>query len=222
MGLREEKKRRQRQAILDTAVALFREQGFERTRVSDVTERLSISEVTFFNYFATKGSVLEAAADDMLDRATALLRHDLADDDVRPVPERMEEVVRAFAVNFAGDREFAALLAAHAWLWSERHGQETSELLTTMLRHGQRRGEVRSDAPADQLAELFMAVMLVTIRNWLIRKEEESLDERLVRAWRILRDGAMRPPAAADGNVPVPLEGNDIPLSRPRRARSKR
>jgi len=219
MGLREEKKRRQRQAIVDTAVALFREQGFERTRVSDVTERLSISEVTFFNYFPTKGAVLEAAADDMLDRATALLRHDVADD-VRPVPERLEEVVRAFAVNFAGDRDFAALLAAHAWLWSERHGQETSELLTNLLAHGQRRGEVSSDAPADQLAELFMAVMLVTIRNWLIRKEEEeSLDERLVRAWRILRDGAMRPTPA---DVPVSLEGNGIHRSRPRRARSKR
>src|SRR6266513_3645886 len=221
MGLREEKKRRQRQAILDTAVGLFREQGYERTRVSDVTERLSISEVTFFNYFATKGSVLEAAADDMLDRATALLRHDVATD-TRPVPERLEELVRAFAVNFAGDREFAALLAAHAWLWSERHGQETSELLTNLLEQGQRRGEVSRDAPADQLAELFMAVMLVTIRNWLIRKEEESLDERLVRAWRILRDGAMRPMPAAAGTVPIPLEGGAIRLSRPRRARSKR
>jgi len=221
MGLREEKKRRQRQAIVDTAVALFREQGFERTRVSDVTERLSISEVTFFNYFATKGAVLEAAADDMLDRATALLRHDVADD-VRPVPARLEEVVRAFAVNFAGDRDFAALLAAHAWLWSERHGQETAELLTNLLEHGQQRGEVSSDAPADQLAELFMAIMLVTIRNWLIRKEQESLDERLVRAWRILRDGAMRPTPAGVDNVPVPLEGSGIHRSRPRRTRSKR
>ena len=221
MGLREEKKRRQRQAILDTAVGLFREQGFERTRVSDVTERLSISEVTFFNYFATKGSVLEAAADDMLDRATALLRRDVADD-TRPVPERLEELVRAFAVNFAGDREFAALLAAHAWLWSAGHGQETSELLTDLFEHGQRRGEVSSDAPADQLAELFMAVMLVTIRNWLISKEEEPLDERLVRAWRILRDGAMRPTPAAAGKVSVPLEGSGVHLSRPRRARSKR
>src|SRR5947207_12374027 len=135
MGLREEKKQRQRQAILDTAVALFREQGFERTRVSDVTGRLRISEVTFFNYFPTKGSELEAAADDMLDRASALLRDDLVDD-ARPVPERIEEVVRAFAVNFAGDREFAALLAVHAWLWSERHGQETSKLMTTLLEHG--------------------------------------------------------------------------------------
>ena len=220
MGLREEKKRRQRQAILDTAVGLFREQGFERTRVSDVTERLSISEVTFFNYFATKGAVLEAAADDMLDRATALLRRDVAEDS--PVPERVEELVRAFAVNFAGDREFAALLATHAWLWSAGHGQETSALLTNLFEHGQRRGEVSSDAPADQLAELFMAVMLVTIRNWLLRNEEESLDERLVRAWRILRDGAMRPTPAAAGKVPVPLEGNELHRSRPRRARSKR
>ena len=221
MGLREEKKQRQRQAILDTAVSLFREQGFERTRVSDVTERLRISEVTFFNYFATKGSVLEAAADDMLARATALLRQDVAGD-VQPVPERLEEVVRAFAVNFAGDREFTALLAMHTWLWSAGHGQETAQLLTTLLEHGQRRGEVAGDIPAEQLAELFMAVMLVTIRNWLIGKEEEPLDQRLIRAWRILRDGAMRPTPAAPGNGPVPVEANRIDRSRPKRARSKR
>ena len=71
MGLREEKKEQQRQAILETAVGLFRERGFEQTRVQDVTDRLRISEATFFNYFPTKQSVLEAAAVDLLDRTTA-------------------------------------------------------------------------------------------------------------------------------------------------------
>jgi hypothetical protein len=141
--------------------------------------------------------VLQAAADDMLDRATAVLRQDVADDR-RPIPELIEEVVRAFAVNFAGDREFAALLAAHAWLWSERHGQEVAHLLAALLGHGQQRGEVSDAAPAEQLAELFMAIMLVTIRNWLIGKEAEPLDERLMRAWRVLRDGAMRPSGMAE------------------------
>lgn len=215
MGLREEKKQRQRQAILDTAMALFREQGFEGTRVSDVTERLRISDVTFFNYFPTKGSVLEAAADDMLSRATTLLREDITDS--RPVPERLEEVVRAFALNFAGDREFAAQLALHTWLWSAGHGEATAKLLCPLLEEGQRRGEVRSDAPAEQLAELFLAIMLVTIRNWLINNEEEALDERLVRAWRILRDGAMGAQSRADKG---PTTGAASKIHRPRPGRS--
>ncbi len=221
MGLREEKKRRQRQAIIDTAVALFREQGFARTRVQDVTDRLHISEVTFFNYFATKGAVLHAAADDMLDRATTVLRQDVTDDS-RPVPDLIEEVVRGFAVNFAGDREFAGLLAAHAWLWSERNGQEVANLLSALLARGQRRGEVSDAAPAEQLAELFMAIMLVTIRNWLIGKETEPLDQRLLRAWRILRDGAMRPSGVAVARGAEPKGARSAPSGRTRKARSAR
>jgi AcrR family transcriptional regulator len=222
VGLREEKKRRQRQAIIDTAVALFREQGFEQTRVQDITGRLHISEVTFFNYFATKSSVLEAAADDMLDRATALLRQDLADTD-QPVPRSMEDVVRGFAVNFSGDREFARLLAVHAWLWSAGHGQEVTHLLTPLLERGQHRGEVSCAAPAEQLAEVFMAVMLVTIRNWLQGSPEEPLDERLIRAWTIIRDGAILHSPAAEPRSPGPIgEPGPPAAARLRRAASKR
>ena len=192
MGLRQEKKERQRQAILDTAIALFKERGFEGTRVQDVTERLRISEATFFNYFPTKQSVLEAAAVDVLDRSTALLYHDVVEDD-RPVPERLEELVRAFAANFAGDRDFAVLLAMHTQLWSQRGREQRAHLLLTrLLEEGQRRGEVVDGVPASQLAELFMALLLVTISNWLVGLAgEDALQERLLRAWQVLRDGAL-------------------------------
>jgi NADH dehydrogenase len=191
LGLRQEKKERQRQAILDTAMALFKERGFEGTRVQDVTERLRISEATFFNYFPTKQSVLEAAAVDVLDRSTALLYHDVVEDD-RPVPERLEELVRAFAANFAGDRDFTVLLAMHTQLWSQRGREHRAFLLMTQLfEEGQRRGEVLDDVPAAQLAELFMALLLVTISNWLVGHSDDPLHERLLRAWQVLRDGAL-------------------------------
>ena len=200
MGLREEKKQEQRQAILDVALELFRVQGFAATRVQDVTERLRISEGTFFNYFATKGAVLDAAADDILDRATVLLHHDVADHD-RAVLERLEELVREFAANFAGDRDFAVELALHTRLGLGREReQETHRFLTDLFGEGQRRGEIRSDVPARQLAELFMAMVLVTVSNWLLFPGDESppedegdegpLDEALLKAWVVFRDGA--------------------------------
>jgi NADH dehydrogenase len=202
MGLREEKKEQQRQAILEMAVGLFRERGFEQTRVQDVTDRLRISEATFFNYFPTKQSVLEAAAVDLLDRTMALL-HDDVEDEGRPVSERLEELVRSFATHFAGDREFAGLLALNAQLWLlRRQRRETYGLLTRLLDEGQRRGEIREDLPASQLAEMFTAVVLVTISNWLLAPdddagsetlEEDRLDERLLRAWQVLSDGASAP-----------------------------
>jgi len=214
MGLREEKKAEQRRAILATALELFRVQGFDATRVQDVTERLRISEGTFFNYFPTKAAVLDAAAVDVLDRATVLLHHDVADH-ARAVLARLEELVREFAANFAGDRDFAAQLALHTRLGLGREReQQTHRLLAELVEEGQRRGEIRADVPARRLAELFMAVVLVTVSNWLLfpgdeflptgDAEEGPLDEALLQAWIVFRDGtatapqpAKRPAAAA-------------------------
>lgn len=212
MGLREEKKLEQRRAILAVALELFRAQGFEATRVQEVTERLRISEGTFFNYFPSKAAVLDAAAVDILDRATILLHHDVADHD-RAVLERLEELVREFAANFAGDREFAVQLALHTRLGLGREReQQTHELLSDLFEEGQRRGEIRADVRPRQLAELFMAVVLVTVSNWLLFPGDESppaadeadegpLDESLLQAWIVFRDGtatrARRPSSPA-------------------------
>jgi AcrR family transcriptional regulator len=209
MGLREEKKQEQRAAILGVALELFRAQGFEATRVQDVTERLRISEGTFFNYFPSKAAVLDAAAVDILDRATILLHHDVADHD-RAVLERLEELVREFSANFAGDREFAAQLALHTRLGLGREREQlTHRFLADLFEEGQRRGEIRADVRPRQLAELFMAVVLVTVSNWLLFPGDESLpddddvadegplDEALLQAWVVFRDGTTTRPRAA-------------------------
>ncbi|HKN89474.1 MAG TPA: TetR/AcrR family transcriptional regulator [Acidimicrobiia bacterium] len=207
MGLREEKKQEQRRAILAVALELFRAQGFEATRVQDITERLRISEGTFFNYFPTKAAVLDAAAVDILDRATILLHHDVADHD-RAVLDRLEELVRDFAANFAGDREFAVQLALHTRLGLGREReQQTHRSLAELVEEGQRRGEIRADVGPRQLAELFMAVVLVTVSNWLLFPGDESppdddgddgpLDEALLQAWVVFRDGTATRPRPA-------------------------
>src|SRR6202008_3129932 len=58
LGLRERKKARLRQQIIDTAIKLFRKRGYENTRIDDVVEILEISQPTFFRYFPTKDAVL--------------------------------------------------------------------------------------------------------------------------------------------------------------------
>jgi AcrR family transcriptional regulator len=200
LGLREQKKQEQRRAILDVSLELFRDQGFESTRVSDVTERLRISEGTFFNYFPSKGAVLDAAAVDIIEEATALLHHDLLDHD-RAVLERLEEVLGDFAANFAGDREFATQLALHTRLGLGREREhEAHGVLAELFEEGQRRGEIRADVPARQLAEMFLALCLVTVSNWLLFPGDEALpgdedpdegplDEALLRVWAVFRDG---------------------------------
>jgi len=201
MGLREEKKRETRAGIVSTAVMLFREHGYERTRVQDVAEQLRISEATFFNYFPTKHAVLEAVADDLLDEAVERLRREAAED-TRPVPERLEELVRSFATGFADDRELAALLVAHTRFIQGETEREirAHALLTSLFASGQRRGEIRSDVGVAALASLFMASILAMVVSWVSDDEPgPGLEARLLDAYRVFAGGA----AAAGVDAPL-------------------
>jgi AcrR family transcriptional regulator len=197
MGLRAEKKEETRQAILEASLVLFRGKGFEDTRVQDVTGQLRISQATFFNYFPTKQAVLEAAAQELLDSTLQLLRTDVALVDA-PVPERLEELVRAFARHFAGDRELVELLASHTRFFLGTHTGghgDTHLLLTELFRQGQARGEVRADVPAAQLADLYVGATLATVDGWLVAPHDGGgpLDERLLASHRVLWAGAAAP-----------------------------
>ena len=65
-GLRLLKKRRTFLSILDAALDLFAEQGFEATTVDQIAARAEVSTATFFRYFSAKDEVLFSGFDDQL------------------------------------------------------------------------------------------------------------------------------------------------------------
>jgi AcrR family transcriptional regulator len=193
MGLRDDKKRQTRTAILEGALARFRQEGFASTRVRDITEELQISEATFFNYFPSKQSVLEEAAEELLHRSMQRLEGSVQRRD--PVPDRLEDLMEDFVTDFTQDRELAALLGAHTTFFSGGGSERLArahELVTEMFAEGQRRGEIRADVTGAQLAQLYLEFVLSMIRSWVDDADDtRPLGERLRLSLSILLRGCV-------------------------------
>jgi AcrR family transcriptional regulator len=78
--------------LLDVAVEVFNERGYDGTRMEDLAERLGISKSAIYHHVAGKEELLELALDDALDGLFAVV-DDVATGHGAPV-ERLEELVR--------------------------------------------------------------------------------------------------------------------------------
>lgn len=58
MGLRQRKKLATETALLESALELFHDRGYDETTVQDIADTAGVSQRTFFRYFATKDAVL--------------------------------------------------------------------------------------------------------------------------------------------------------------------
>jgi AcrR family transcriptional regulator len=97
-SLRERKRARTREALVDAAAELFERRGYDGTTIADIAAAADVSTRTFFGYFATKEDVLFPDADV---RVRAALK---AIDDRRPAERPAQILVRALSeLGAAGD-----------------------------------------------------------------------------------------------------------------------
>ena len=201
MGRREENRERTRQRLIDASFELFRDRGFDESRVQDIATAAGVSPATFFNYFPSKVAVLEARAAESAALYTALISHELDRSDLR-VAARLETIVTVMAAQLESDLEAARLLSTHTHLLLGATDDEADRIrpaqhrLTDLFAQGQASGEIDPTADPVQLAELFSAVVSVSTANWLTGwwgADPEPLGPRLVAAVRLLVDGMGSP-----------------------------
>jgi AcrR family transcriptional regulator len=195
VGLREDKKRRLRHDIAQAALELFRERGYDQTRVHDIASRVGISDATLFNYFPAKEHLLDELALAQVELFRQTIAYQLIGAD-QPVPQRIVETMQAAAEVIAADRDFQAVLYTRSNLFHssgvlEQRTREMYKELSSLFELGQRRGEIRDGADPVQLAELLIAIYHFTTINWLTDwwREAEPLNARLGAAVWIFLDG---------------------------------
>ena len=98
-GLRERKKQRTRQALIDAAMRLYHERGFDGVTVAEIAREADVAERTFFVYFETKEDVFLGRSDERVERLAQAIRER---DRGTPILTAVRELLRTRAASGEG------------------------------------------------------------------------------------------------------------------------
>lgn len=195
VSLRERKKARLRQQIIDTSIRLFRKRGYENTRVDDIVQILEISQPTFFRYFPSKDAVLREVGRRGFACIKEHLESELSSD--ASTAERLRRMYQGMAREVESDRPLwrAVVLSGAMDPVRSPEMRRPEEIAVSLLREilveGQKRGEITRAFPVVHLAEFMEGLYTTVVRRWAVDLTgPHNLSERVRSALEFFLRGA--------------------------------
>jgi AcrR family transcriptional regulator len=170
-GRRERNKQRTRDALIEAAVELFADKGYEHTVVREITDAADVSERTFFRYFASKEDlVLSYLRDELRVFAAALAARPPREEPFTAIRNAYYDCVRRQAaflsvmqlIEASPDLKAAQLRDFH------EHGEEVLTVLA------EREGVDPTDPRPQVLLGLFGALVFFSNRDWQAGRKPDA------------------------------------------------
>lgn len=152
--------------LLDAAVALFNERGYEATSMDELAARLGVTKSAIYHHVPSKVELLRLALDRALDALFALTEETGAT--TGPAIARLEYVVRGSVRVLAAELPFVTLLLrlrgnSEVERTALHRRREFDRVVTGLVRAAEHEGDVRADVdPAVISRLLFGAVNSLT------------------------------------------------------------
>lgn len=194
MNRRERKKEKTRLHIIDMAMQLFREQGFDDTAMEKIASKADISKATLYKYFPVKEAIIAGYW-----KASVRQKNDLIPELLASVPDtkgRLSAVFLSAAASFKNEPEFARIqfkfqfqeIGINPTNAQTRSGFEG--FLEQLLRQGQEQGDIRGDIQAIDMASHLLFLFTSTCLFWFSNPNVFPLEERLNQTIEIFIRGA--------------------------------
>lgn len=197
-GLRERKKQRTREALIDAAFELFASKGFEATTVDEIAEAVEVSPRTFFRYFGSKEDVATSLQRQQFVEVYAAL-------DARPPDEPVitalrgacVEVLRAYEEDATENLQFACVtqLVQESPAVMARSLEICAEQLDELSRRVAARMGVDpiADPRPKLVASVASAALQVAVRAWRENEPDQKVSDLADRAFALLEAGINYP-----------------------------
>ncbi len=180
-GLRDSKKEALRAKLFDAALQRFRSDGYEATSVAAICKQVGIAKGTFFNHFPTKADVLAEWYQQIMDASYAATKARYPDgtgDALIAMAVQAVSVARAEPDLWHAKHAYAPLSAAIQEAETSTDAAVKAEA-TRLIARGIKQSELPASTDPEILADLYVALVTGTIREWLNTGGKFDLDERI-------------------------------------------
>ncbi|OZB85092.1 TetR/AcrR family transcriptional regulator [Microbacterium sp. 13-71-7] len=181
-----------RAQVLEIAVKLFNEQGYDGTSVSSLASALGLSKAALYHHFASKEQILEIALDDALGGLESVLDGALADEGTAAT--RLVTVIAGAVRVLTGKLpQVTLLLRVHGNSEIERAALERRRIFDQRVAHlvgqAQQEGALRRDIRPSVTTRLMFG-MINSIIEWYRPAHTSLTPEELVDdVTRVIFDG---------------------------------
>lgn len=179
MSLRETKKENNKRAILESAISLFNENGYDNTSIEQIARRAGVGKGTVYSYFTTKKSIIKGFCEYELEKIHLQLV-----EQSNPDATILEQMLIIYMTEFrhvTQNREFGRLYMREALFPKDEDVRSTTELdekyfdlLFPILKKGQERGELRQDLELLHITAHFYSLFIILLHAWYTGRLESD------------------------------------------------
>lgn len=188
MSVREAKKQKNKQAILEAAISLFSEKGYEKTSIEQIAKIAGVGKGTVYSYFHTKKDIIKGFCEYELEKIHMKLVERSNQD--ASILEQMLIIYMTEFHHVTQNREFGRLYMRESVFPSDSDVQDHLEIddkyfqiLFPILEKGQERGELRKDIELLHITAHFYSLFILVMSAWytgrITTEEVESAMELL-------------------------------------------
>lgn len=189
-SLREKKKIETRNKIFEVSGRLFKEKGFEKVTVDEITREAGIAKGTFFNYFPTKAALLREFGKQKEEMVYNMVRAELKNS--TSTKEKIKNTLVFVARSNEKDKELTKLFVfeyLRHYGYEERNSRSLNTILQELFENGVKKGEVRSSIDIKRAAENITGIYFSSLMEWLWSNSDYSFSDDISKKIDIVFDG---------------------------------
>ena len=184
MNRRERKKEITKETIIDSAVALFKEKGFQETYMEEIAEKSDVSKGTLYNYFQDKESILSGYFQSLINNygnnLSEVSENFKENGDIK---ETINSILDFINNIFRNDMEFTAIYFKYRMqkLFNSnpidnpnRSGLEN--LISDLIKEAQDKNQLRKDIPLTIMARNFQLLYMNYFMSSTYGNEDINID----------------------------------------------